>query len=796
MINDDILFSKFSGPACIFRYDNGRITMLNVNDKYFSELQINIDVNEYLRMNPLDTFDKGYEAMYIDAIERCIANDEETTCETWRKITFSCCGDEVIYVKSRFALIDKSDGVCTIYEAIRNTTAERKNLDTLQESERRFKIASDQINIYYWEYTVATKEMRPCFRCMRDLGLPAIVYNYPEPAIEMGIFPPDYADMYRDWHRQIAAGVKELEAEIPLTVGRVPFRVRYTTEFDDDGRPVKAYGSATLISAAELDRIRLDDSIIQNLADAYNCICLADIEHDRIKILKQDENIRKGIFDDESFSENAKKIITIFREEYGESMEQYADLDYLREDLFKGSEFRELNFKNNITGQWARVVFEAVENVGDSITKILITYSIIDDLRAQKLDADRLIASQKEELEKKQEELIAAVAEANRANRAKSDFLARMSHEIRTPMNAIMGMNEIILKSASDDTIKGYAADAYRAATGLLGTINEILDFSRIESGKVELIEEEFRQDYFFSNLYSMFALRAEDKNLALIFDIDRKLPKSVVADEIHIRQVLHNLLSNAVKYTEHGRISLAVSLLDRNDEYAAVRYEVSDTGQGIRPEDMESLFKAFERIDEKNNRSIEGTGLGMNIAKGLLKLMDSKLDVESTFGKGSTFAFTLRLKINEYEELGDYRSSLGEAPVQEKRPLYVNSGRSVLVVDDNAINLKVITVLLKETQMKVVPVLSGEDALRASLHRKFDIIFLDHYMPGMDGIETLKRLKAQEGGLNTETPVIALTANAIKGASEEYRSYGFDDTVFKPATQNEINEVLWKYLG
>ncbi len=185
--------------------------------------------------------------VYVNMLEKAIKTLEEQECETWVTIKSECCGQERMCLRNTVRMIGKSDDNYLFYSSIRNITAEKVRFDQMEETEKRFKMASEQVNIYYWEYTVANKEMRPCFRCMRDLGLPALVTNYPEPAIEMGIFPPDYADMYRDWHRQIEAGVPELEGIIPLTVGRVPFRVRYTTEFDETGRPVKAYGSAALV---------------------------------------------------------------------------------------------------------------------------------------------------------------------------------------------------------------------------------------------------------------------------------------------------------------------------------------------------------------------------------------------------------------------------------------------------------------------------------------------------------------------------------------------------------------------
>ncbi len=246
---ETLIFSNFVGAAVIFSYNRKAKTMevLRVNKKYLQELGMNLSEQEFIRKDPLQTLDEENKRVYIATIEKAVETGEEQECETWRELRSPCCGVENFFVRSTMIVIGKSDDQVLFYCMIRNITNERKTLDSMLATEKKFKMASEQANMYFWEYTVATKEMRPCFRCMRDLGLPPLVRNYPEPAIEMGIFPPEVADMYRDWHVQVASGVKELEAIIPLTPERVPFRVKYTTEFDENGRPVKAYGSAVFV---------------------------------------------------------------------------------------------------------------------------------------------------------------------------------------------------------------------------------------------------------------------------------------------------------------------------------------------------------------------------------------------------------------------------------------------------------------------------------------------------------------------------------------------------------------------
>lgn len=244
---ETLIFNQYVGGAAIFLYREGVVEVLRVNTKYLKEIGMNMSESEVIHADAWAPFDEENKKLYIDMICRAIKSGDEEECETWRTFVSECCGTEKMCIRASVRMIGTIDEQYLFYSMVRNITRERKQYTQIAESERRFRAASEQVNIYAWEYTVATREMRPCFRCMRDLGLPPLLRNYPEPAIEMGIFPPDYADMYRDWHRQVEQGVPYLEAIIPLTVGRVPFHVRYTTEFDEVGRPVKAYGSAALV---------------------------------------------------------------------------------------------------------------------------------------------------------------------------------------------------------------------------------------------------------------------------------------------------------------------------------------------------------------------------------------------------------------------------------------------------------------------------------------------------------------------------------------------------------------------
>ena len=388
---------------------------------------------------------------------------------------------------------------------------------------------------------------------------------------------------------------------------------------------------------------------------------------------------------------------------------------------------------------------------------------------------------------------------ATAASEAKSTFLSNMSHEIRTPINAVLGMNEMILREAKNENIINYAENIKTAGATLLGIINDILDFSKIEAGKIEIIDAEYDLSSVVNDLVNMIKKRADDKGLELKLDIDRETPKMLYGDEVRIKQVITNILTNAVKYTDKGSVTLSMKhdYLTSEKEYVLLRFAISDTGKGIKPEDMSKLFAEFERIDEKRNRNIEGTGLGMSITKSLLQLMGSELKVESTYGEGSKFSFVLKQKVIGTEELGDYEASFKEHIKHRKvyKQRFVAPSADILVVDDTPMNLTVFKALVKESQIKIDTAPDGDKGLVLAAKKKYDLIFLDHMMVGKDGIETLHDLKADKDNPNLNTPTVCLTANAISGAREVYINAGFDDYLTKPIEPEALEKMLLHYL-
>ena len=386
-------------------------------------------------------------------------------------------------------------------------------------------------------------------------------------------------------------------------------------------------------------------------------------------------------------------------------------------------------------------------------------------------------------------------ANAENANQAKSEFLARVSHEIRTPINAVIGMNEMVLRESSEENVKKYSMDIKTSAHALLGIINDILDFSKIESGKMEIVPAEYELNSMLNDLFNMFSLRAHEKGLGFEVNIDPGLPSKLYGDDIRIRQVLINLLTNAVKYTRKGTVTFEVTG-ERNGEDEILHFKVRDTGIGIKQEDIPKLFSAFERIDEEKNRDIEGTGLGMNISLQLLRLMNTDLQVESVYGEGSRFFFALPQRIVDAEPIGDFKERARQAAREHTyHASFTSPEGEILLVDDNRVNRRVFCGLLKQTKVQITDVGSGRECLDHIRQKHYDLIFLDHMMPEMDGMETMQRMKEMEDNLCKDTPVIMLTANAITGAKEQYLEAGFDDFLAKPIDQAKLERLMMHWM-
>lgn len=386
--------------------------------------------------------------------------------------------------------------------------------------------------------------------------------------------------------------------------------------------------------------------------------------------------------------------------------------------------------------------------------------------------------------------------ELEQANKAQVAFISNMSHEIRTPINAVLGMDEMIIRETSEEEIREYAYNIKNAGKTLLGIINDILDFTKIEAGKMDIIPQEYALSSVINDLMNMIEGRVRDKGLEFQLNMNPEIPHILYGDDVRIRQIILNILTNAVKYTEKGTITFSLDYEKFDEENILLAVAVRDTGIGMKQEEMDKLSRPFERLDEKRNRTIEGTGLGMSIVTKLLMQMDSRLEVESVYGEGSVFSFKLKQKVVNWEAVGDLerRYEENKNEIKEDKAQFHSSRARVLVVDDTLVNLTVVKGLLKRTGVQVDMAESGRECLEMCQNKEYHVILLDHRMPEMDGIEVMHHLQETEGP-NQHTPVIALTANAVSGAYETYIKEGFCDFLSKPVSGNKLERMLLKYL-
>ena len=430
---------------------------------------------------------------------------------------------------------------------------------------------------------------------------------------------------------------------------------------------------------------------------------------------------------------------------------------------------------------WCRLKFARMKNFSRNNPRFVYTVQDISEDIAQLIRQEGMIRTIEEQNERLQE-----------ADKNKTRFFSSMSHEIRTPINAIMGMNEIILRDCKDETIRDYAREVKSASQYLLSLVNDILDYSKIEAGKMEIVPVEYNMQDLLTRVYNLVKTKLEMKSLEFELKVGEDVPGRLFGDEIRISQILVNLLTNAMKYTEQGKVSLLVERQGECKGQVAIRFAITDTGMGIKQEDMESLFEEYGRLDLLKNRDKEGTGLGISIVQGLLAQMNSKLEVDSIYGEGSTFSFVLLQKeVTGYDPAAPdsgKETSDGIANVPDIK------GKSVLVVDDVAINLNIFEAMIAPYELETDCAKSGKKALDMMERTSYDMIFLDHLMPEMNGIETLNELRKIDDHYK-KVPVIALTGNYSSTAREEYISLGFNGYLEKPVITERLDEMIHRYL-
>lgn len=415
--------------------------------------------------------------------------------------------------------------------------------------------------------------------------------------------------------------------------------------------------------------------------------------------------------------------------------------------------------------------------------------------RLEKQAVSLLLA--KDELEKKNIELENAMIDARKASRARDIFLANMSHEIRTPINTMLGLNELILRESQDETIRGYALDIKQAGTVLLSLVSDILDFSKLQSGKMELAEGTYDISSLLNDLINSVSVPLRKKKLRLTLDIASDIPYKLSGDEVHLRQIIGNLLSNAVKYTQSGTVTLHLAWERQDKDSLLLKVAVEDTGIGVKEKDMERIFETFNRLDMEASRNEEGTGLGLAVTYQLVNMMGGKLEAKSEYGKGSTFSFVIPQKIINEAPLGDFQEQYDKSVKNSisYREKFIAPLAKILVVDDNAMNLAVAQDLLRKTKLQIDVASSGGECLEMVKRKEYHLICMDHMMPVMDGVQTLRAIRELEDNPSRNIPVIALTANAVVGAKEFYLNAGFEDYLSKPIEPDKLEDMLIQYL-
>ncbi|MDE7258090.1 MAG: response regulator [Lachnospiraceae bacterium] len=403
----------------------------------------------------------------------------------------------------------------------------------------------------------------------------------------------------------------------------------------------------------------------------------------------------------------------------------------------------------------------------------------------------------KKQLEKKNIELEEAISAAEKANGARDIFLANMSHELRTPINTILGLNELIIRESQDEAIKEYALDIRQAGNILLTMVSDILDYTKLEAGQMSLMDGIYDISSLLNDLINGVSLQLRKKKLDLKLDIADDIPHKLSGDEIHIRQIIGNLLTNAVKYTEKGTVTLHLGWKRIADDEIEIEIAVKDTGVGIKEKDIPKLFGVFQRMDSTVRSKNERTGLGLAITNRLVKMMGGELQVQSTYGKGSTFSFTVVQKVVDNAPLGDFEKQYYKSlhSTENYNQKFIAPMGRIMIVDDNAMNLAVAQGLLKQTRLQIDVAGSGAECLELLKRKTYHLICLDHMMPVMDGVETLHMIRAMEGNPSAEIPIIALTANAVAGAREFYLKEGFQDYLTKPIDADKFENMLIEYL-
>lgn len=763
---ENLFFERFIGPACFFSYCNGKAKIEKVNKKYLSEIGVDISEEEHMSITSDVFFDDGNNRLFINAVETVISTSKEQTVVLKKRMFSQCCGENIAYIRCNIQLIGEKKGKYLFYSMIQNITEEKTLIEEISESEEKFRNAAEQANVYAWEYDIRTKDMRPCVRCMRDLGLPAVVKNYPEPAIECGIFPPDYADYYRDMMKQIDNGIPTIEGIIPLTPNRVPFFVRYNTEFDANGKPIKAFGSATLVIDSEKQAEY--EEIVKTLSCDYIDVISVDVEKNTCKIIKADGTFfdKQDISNDEdfeySFSNQVQKFIS--RQVCPcdiHMMKEALNAETVSGELEKSGDYSR-TFRIKVDGNTHYMQFRFFRLSGKNTVVCAL------------MNVDKAVDDQK----KQSEILENALDSAKRANAAKSVFLSHMSHDIRTPLNGIIGLLEMEERHPDDaELLTSNRGKMKVAANHLLSLINDVLDLSKMEDENTVLAKDPFDIRNIYSDVLSIAGMRASEDGITLSrVDKARVFDKPFVyGSPLHLRKILLNIINNSIKYNKpNGSVSCEIEsrFIDGKICY---RFTISDTGIGMSEEFQKKMFEPFsqERADAKS--VFQGTGLGMSIVKALIDKMNGSIEVSSIVDVGSTFVITIPFDIAPENEIHSDSGIKVETSLSNVR---------VLLVEDNELNAEIATMLLEDVGATVSVVTDGQqavDTVSQNPEGTFDVVLMDVMMPVMDGLEATRQIRKMNRSDAATLPIIAMTANAFADDIQNCKEAGMNAHIAKP---------------
>ena len=770
-------FEQFAGCAAIFSYKDGEVNILRVNSRYQKEIALNNPMDKIIGSSPWENHSQYSKSVYKNAILKAIETKEEEEFENWRVIKLSCGGDEKICVRSTIRLIGCEEDTYYFYAIANNITDAKIQYKEIEDSELRFRHAAEQINVYAWEYTVATKEMRPCYRCMRDLGLPALLENYPEPAIEMGIFPLDYADMYRDWHRQIEQGVEYLEAVIPLTIDRVPFRVRYTTEFDENGKPVKAYGSAAL-ELSDKEKTSRNEKLVGTLSQDFIDVFVVDLDRNQATFVKSSGYLPSEYADlyhtKFSYYDKCKKFVDdMVHPDDKEAVLEAMKPESVSKALAEHGKFA-TTYKLISRGEVHYYQFKYYPLDGES-TCVVGTVNV-DEAVAKQMESEKI-------LEK-------ALQDAKKANAAKTTFLSHMSHDIRTPLNGMIGLIEMEERHPDDfEMMTSNRKKAKVAADYLLSLINDVLELSKMEDENVVLTNDPFDISTLAEDVLTIIGLRAVEAGITVNHGdaIEKFVEPYVYGSPLHVRQIFLNILGNAVKYNKPGgSITCEVECIEQKEDEVTYRCIVSDTGIGMDAKYLEHIFEPFSQEKQDAKSVFQGTGLGMSIVKALVEKMNGTIAVESEVGVGSKFTVEIPFKIA--------KASLFEDK-QDKEKASIE-GLRLLLAEDNQLNMLIAKTLLEDAGAIVTPVCDGQEALDTFINHapdSFDAILMDVMMPGMGGLEATGKIRELDRADAKTIPIIAMTANAFAEDRKQAMDAGMTSYITKPLRGEDVISTIAK---